>query len=480
MSGGRSVGSPRARSPWVVMLVGAWLFALASAADPAGSALDRAITGSVLDPEVVEAIESVGSAAIVAVYARGPGVAVAARSDAARARLVGKGFEPRPRFHRLPVLAGRVDAGGLAALVDDPHLLRVSLEQPVHVQLSQSVPLVELDQLRAAGFTGSGADVAVVDTGVDRLHADLAGSILDEKCYCDDGQMGVAGCCPNGRTEDSGAGAAQDDHGHGTRVASIVTSDGIYADLGGAPDAGIVAVKVLSATGGGNTVDLLRALQWLLANHPGIPVVNLSLGFGLYPGSCDGADANTMAFASAIDDLWDAGSLVVAGSGNNGSGSGMIAPACLSGALSVGAVWDQDLGSETWFGCTDATTTPDQVTCWSNSSTETDVFAPGARVTSSSLSGTTVTLAGTSYATPMVSACAAILADEVPSATPGDLKTALTTSGVSVVDATSGLSFPRLDCVRAYHVLPEPSVGLQLASGLALLAALTRQRARRL
>ena len=75
---------------------------------------------------------------------------------------------------------------------------------------------------------------------------------------------------------DAGAGAAQDDHGHGTRVASIITSDGTYADLGGAPDAGIVAVKVLGGSGSGNTIDLLLGLQWILDEHPGIPVMNMS------------------------------------------------------------------------------------------------------------------------------------------------------------------------------------------------------------
>ncbi len=478
MSGRCGVGSPRATGSWV--LAGLLLWAgVGGAAEPSGLALERAVGRAVLDPDVIEALEGAGSASVVAVYATDPGAPVSARPDAARARLAGSGFHPRPRFHRIPALAGRVDARALAALVADPHVLRVSLVQPVRAQLTESVPLVELDTMRAAGFTGSGTTVAIMDTGVDLLHPDLANSVVDEKCYCDDGQMGMAGCCPNAKKEDAGAGAAQDDHGHGTRVASIITSNGTYADLGGAPDVGIVAVKVLGTSGSGNTIDLLLGLQWILDEYPGIPVMNMSLGFGLYGGDCDDADANTMAFANAIDQLRAAGTLSVTGSGNNGSGTGMIAPACLANALSVGAVWDEDLGSQTWFGCTDATTEPDQVTCWSNSSTTTDVFGPGAEVTASRLDGITATLAGTSYATPMVAACAAILADEVPSATPSDLAMALTTSDVEVTDTTNGLSFPRLDCVAAYHVLPEPSAALQLVSGIGLVAGLRRRRARR-
>ena len=83
-------------------------------------------------------------------------------------------------------------------------------------------------------------------------------------------------------------------------------------------------------------------------------------------------------------------------------------------------------------------------------------------MTSSLLSGTTVTLAGTSYATPIVSACAATLIAAHPSATPSEITAALKSSGVSVVDAKNGLSFPRLDCLvaEAFLSLAADSVAL--------------------
>ena len=158
---------------------------------------------------------------------------------------------------------------------------------------------------------------------------------------------------------------------------------------------------------------------------PDVSVVNMSLGSGLYSGDCDTADAVAIAFASAVNQLYEAGVLTVAGTGNNQSGAGMILPACIANAVSVGAVWDANVGSQTFFGCTDATTAANQVTCWSNSSTTTDVFAPGGPMTSSLLNGTTVTLAGTSYATPIVSACAATLIAAHPSATPNEITAAL-------------------------------------------------------
>jgi subtilisin family serine protease len=359
----------------------------------------------------------------------------------------------------------------------------VGLDPIVSAQLSEAVPLVNLDWMRAGGFDGSGATVAVLDTGVDGVHPDLAASIVDEHCFCDDGAPGPFGCCPPDFQfdEEDGPGSAQDDHGHGTRVASVVSSDGVYADLGGAPQAGIVAVKVLNASGTGYLSDIVMGINWVRTNHPGIEVLNLSLGFGLYAGDCDDVEDGNVDFVKPAIDLiqQEAGTLVVAGSGNNRSGTHMIAPACLSDVISVGAVWDADVGSRSFFGCTESTA-PDKITCWSNGNASTDIVAPGALITASQRSGTATSVAGTSYATPMVSACAALLAHEDPSASLAQLEAALETiTGAPLVDAKNGLSYPRLDCVAAYHALPEPGSASSLAAGAALLWLLRWRRERR-
>jgi len=337
------------------------------------------------------------------------------------------------------------------------------------------VPLVKLDALHNAGFVGAGAQVAILDTGVDLDHPDLAGAVVAQHCFCDDGAPGPGGCCPNGQDEQSGAGSAQDDHGHGTRVAGVVTSAGVHAPLGGAPDAQLVAVKVLNSGGGGSLSDILAGLDWVLTFQPNVSVVNLSLAANLYAGDCDNADAVTIALASAVNQLYTAGALTVAGAGNNGSGTTMGAPACIAKAVSVGAVWDANVGSQSWYSCTDATTAANKVACWSNSDAKTDVFAPGALMTSSLLNGTATTSAGTSYAAPIVSACAATLIAAHPSATLDQIAAALKTSAVSVVDAKNGLSFPRLDCLAAHRSLGPSVPGLSGSDwlDLALLLAAT-------
>jgi len=439
-------------------------------------AFAKGVAKKVLDQVVADSLASAEWVRVVIAFRDEPGESPAKHPEAARARLSPLGLIVARGYNRLPVLVGYVNARALAALVDDPNVVRISLDAAASAQLAEAVPLVKLDVLRASGNTGAGVQVAILDTGVDLAHPDLAGAVVAQHCFCDDGAPGPGGCCPNGQNEQSGTGSAQDDHGHGTRVAGVVTSAGVYAPIGGAPNAQIVAVKVLNSGGGGSLSDILAGLDWVLSFQPNVSVVNMSLEANLYSGDCDNADAVTIALASAINQLYTAGVLTVAGAGNNGSGTQMGVPACIAKAISVGAVWDANVGSQTFFGCTDATTAANQVACWSNSDAKTDVFAPGALMTSSLLGGTSITSAGTSYATPIVAACTAVLKAAHPAATPDDLTAALRTSGVHVVDVTNGLSFPRLDCLAAHQFLSGrptvPSLSDAAWPGLAALLAL--------
>ena len=457
---------------WLALILAS--FAVETAAQPANpqDALEAAIASARLDARVFDEVSARGDARVLVVFHRTAGARADAAPEAARARLrEARGRHDLRPFQDLPLLAGNADVHALRALVADPAVKSVRLDPIVSAQLSQSGPLVNFDWAYANGFDGSGATVAVLDTGVDLAHPDLAAGIVDEHCFCDDGAPGPFGCCPPNydTDEQGGPGSAQDDHGHGTRVASVIGSDGVHAALGGAPAAGIVAVKVMDSSGNGFLSDIIQGINWVRLNHPGIEVLNMSLGFGLYPGDCDGADPDVDAVQSAIDPLRATGTLVVAGAGNNRSSTSMIAPACLADVISVGAVWDEDLGSRTHFACTDQTQ-PDLAACWSNGNASTDLLAPGAQITASSLGGTVNNVVGTSYATPMVSACAALIAHEDPSASLSELEAALEASPVSVVDAKNGLAYPRLDCAASFQALPEPGGTVALASGAVLLA----------
>jgi subtilisin family serine protease len=352
------------------------------------------------------------------------------------------------RFVSINALAGSITMAGLVRLQNDPRILRIDLDQGGRAHLVEARALAKIDPVLNFGFTGKGVTVAILDSGLDSQHPDLANDVTAEQCFCSSG----TGCCPNHQTSQSGPGSAMDDNGHGTNVAGIVTSDGTIAPRGAAPDAKVVAVKVLASDNSFCcSSDVVAGLDWILNNRPEVNLVNMSLGTSdLFSGACDSSTSYTSSYANAVNALRQHGVLVFASAGNNQSKSSMAAPACVANVVSVGAVYDSNLGAETFPGvCTDSTTRADQVTCFSNSDAQTDLFAPGAVTTSTGLGGGTSDYLGTSQASPLAAACAADILQAYPGTAPDRLETALKQSPTWVTDPKSGLSFPRLDCQAA-------------------------------
>ena len=156
--------------------------------------------------------------------------------------------------------------------------------------------------------------------------------------------------------------------------------------------------------------------------------------------------AYTQAYNSAIKILRDRGTLSFVSTGNEASANSISAPACISRAIAVGAVWDTS--PKGWNGdyCTDAKPVAGQMACFSNSSVSLDIFAPGSPISSTRRGGGTTTYSGTSMATPLVASCAALMLEYIPELTADQIENALMTSDVLVSDDT-GRTFPRLDCL---------------------------------
>ena len=154
---------------------------------------------------------------------------------------------------------------------------------------------------------GAGVVVAVVDTGVAPA-PDLDGRLLP-------------GWNVLARSED-----AADDNGHGTHVAGTVAEVGGngLAESGVAPEASILPVKVLDATGAGSDADVAAGIVWA-ADH-GARIINLSLG---------GSQPSTV-LADGVAYARSRGVLIVAAAGNDGGAVGV--PARLAGVIAVGAV----------------------------------------------------------------------------------------------------------------------------------------------
>jgi len=219
-----------------------------------------------------------------------------------------------------------------------------------------------------AGYTGEGVRVAVLDTGIDLAHPDLVSNINYDLSRS---------FVPSEPTVDDG-------HGHGTNVAGIIAAaDNEIGVIGVAPNAEIIALKVLSATGSGAFSWMLEAILYAVACDADI--INMSLGAYFDKGGFYDDDGTWMAANEVVELLnlvKDAvnyadqqGVLVVASAGNdalNGQGdSGLVhCPSDVGATLCVSAT-----GPLGW--ALDPTVDLDDFATYSNYGPQVDFAAPG-------------------------------------------------------------------------------------------------------
>ena len=302
--------------------------------------------------------------------------------------------------------------------------------------------------------------VAVLDTGVYSAHPFLAGKVVSEACYS------ATGDCPNGKTEQIGAGAGETctyaslSCPHGTHVSGIATGRGSEFS-GVARGAGIIALQVFSRFTGSDcdddvedpcaksyTSDTIAALErvYELRDTYKIAAANMSLGGGSFSSqaACDQSDGARKAI---IDKLRAVGIATVAASGNESKANALSAPGCISSVISVGAV-----------------TKGDEIASFSNSASFLTLLAPGRFILSSVPTDSFQEISGTSEATPHVAGAFAILNQKLGH---GDVDTvlgALQSTGVLVQDPRNGLLKPRIAIFDALQALPSPGQpsGLQI------------------
>lgn len=319
---------------------------------------------------------------------------------------------------------------------------RLWLDGKVQADLHESVPLIGAPQAWAAGYNGTGVDVAVLDTGIDATHPDFAGKIVAAQSFVPAGEPG--GGDPSDVT---------DRFGHGTHVSSIIAGTGAADNgyyTGVAPGAGLIIGKVLNDSGNGQDSTIIAGMQWATQTEHA-KIVSMSLG-----GSpTDGTDP----LSQAVDDLTtQTGALFVIAAGNSGPSAQTVAtPGAADAALTVGA-----------------TDKSDQLASFSSRgprlgdyAIKPEIAAPGVNITAARAAGTSLgagdgipgdgpvdqyytAASGTSMATPHVAGSAAILAQEHPDWTGEQLKAALISTakddGYSVYQQGGG----RVDVARAF------------------------------
>ena len=244
---------------------------------------------------------------------------------------------------------------------------------------------------------GEGVIVAVIDTGIDANHPDLAN------------QIAPGGYDFVDKDEDP-----RDGNGHGTHVAGIIAAAGNngIGVVGIAPKAKILPLRVLDDSGRGSTFAIVKAMSY--AAKKGAKVINMSLG------SPPGGILSRTYMRIYGDSLLRKGVLLVAASGNEAGPVGM--PAEVTSFMAIGA-----------------TNALDKLASFSNFGKQVSVSAPGVNILStmptypsylSSQHADTVTasysmLSGTSMATPVVAGAAALLFSQNPSWTPAQVRSQL-------------------------------------------------------
>jgi subtilisin family serine protease len=366
--------------------------------------------------------------------------AIAGATDEALARL---GGPPPPRLRRyrgLPLFAAELNARELEILAGFAGVVAIDADRPNQPSLADSVPRIDADITAAAGFTGAGWTIVVVDTGVESGHPFFGGRVVAEACFS------TGDDCPNGQSTQFGAGsAAPCTYGtlcwHGTHVAGIAAGESSGAD-GVAPAASLIAIQVgtratgvVCGTAPSPCVviydsDAIAALDYVastLAGVYGVAAVNMSFGSAAVWNSEASCDAANTGYKTAVDALRVLGIASVAASGNAGVSNGIAAPACISSAIGVGA----------------SSKLSDAVASLTNTGEPLDLYAPGLGIVSSMPGGTYANGSGTSMATPHVAGAFAVLRQADPWASVSDLKSALETTGVPL--ARSGFVRPRID-----------------------------------
>ncbi|WP_186762787.1 S8 family serine peptidase [Lentzea tibetensis] len=257
------------------------------------------------------------------------------------------------------------------------------------------------------GYSGAGATVAVLDTGIKADHPDLAGKVVEAADF-------------------TGTGVS-DEHGHGTHVAGIIASNGpVYRGV--APDVRLLSGKVCKPAGCPFDA-IIAGMEWAATRAR---VVNMSLG-------SDVPSNGTDVLSLAVNRLSaQTGALFVVASGNSGPGK-LGSPAAADAALTVGAVDRSDVLA------TFSSTGPRL----GDSAVKPDLVAPGVGIVSAGLSGDHVAKSGTSMATPHVAGAAALLAAAHPSWSGAELKDALTSATAVVAGDPYSRGTGRLDLRKA-------------------------------
>ncbi|WP_336204039.1 S8 family peptidase [Nonomuraea sp. LPB2021202275-12-8] len=438
----------------------------AVAASPAQAAVD--------DPAVARSLaaEVESGRKVRAIIELRNGTSLAAVADAAeQASATTKVID---RTSSKEFLVASLDQATLDQLKTDDRIKAIYKDELSAASLDVSTKLIGSDRANKTGWTGKGATVAIIDTGIDRDHPFFAGRIVNEACFStvdSDPAVQAVSLCPNGQPVQTGSGAADAETpacvvqgtnrcAHGSHVAGIAAGKktGNAPSNGVAPAAGILPIQVFTRFNGpicgemgvsapcflSYTSDQKLALQYVDSVHAGYKIVaaNLSLGGGpKQTKHCD-SDPSYGALRPEIVWLQQFGVATVVASGNNSFADGVSSPACISRAIAVGATDDADA-----------------VASFGNRGTLLDFFAPGMGIDSSVPNNRYDPRNGTSMSAPHVTGALALMRQAYPNVPMDKLVEKLQTTGKGITYTSAGASVTtkRIDVGKAVPYVADPT-----------------------
>jgi len=381
------------------------------------------------------------------------------------------------RFTYIFAFSAQVTLQGLQELINTPEVDSIEKDDLQPINLAQGISMINALTIRSS-YNGAGVAIAVCDTGIDYTHPKLGGGGFPN--------TKVIGGYDCGNDDPD----PMDRQGHGTACAGIAAgnpgNDGDY--IGGvAYGAKLYALKVTFGDGDSAYVsDQIESWEWCITHQNDDPanpimIISMSVGSGRYYSACDSASPSR---AETAANVVAAGIALFFSSGNDGYCDSIVMPACISHAISVGAVYDADLGrhppqgyvgcikdgscvgtsgppcDEKWYA--DDPANADQVCTYSNTASFLDLLAPSNSATTTELGGgysePGTGFGGTSAACPYAAGAAACLqcaAKEITGAylTPNQVKSKIIETGHLVTDAKVSITKARVNLERAVDSL---------------------------